>query len=33
MFFPNGERRSGLFEQNVFKINIVDIKEYDDWFA
>lgn len=32
MFFPNGERRSGLFEQNVFKISIVDIKEYDDWF-
>lgn len=33
MFFPNGDKRCGLFENNVFKVNINDIKEYDDWIS
>ena len=33
MFFPNGDKRSGIFENNVFKANINDIKDYDNWIA
>jgi hypothetical protein len=33
MMFPNGDRKAGLFEANVFKTSLKQVREFDQWLA